>query len=413
MAEDTHARVQLVARGNNDSTILIFTQNYDIIYSNHERCFEVSNASIKSAPVRRRKLALLLPAHNEELIIAATIKSAVTAGQALENIYVVDDFSSDRTAIEAHRLLPVANVLSVQHSGKAMAVQKAIKYFGLEKRYVWLHVADADSVFGAHYFNIYKKALDAKKYSVAVGFVQSLRGNWIAKYRAFSYTYGQHIFRRLQAWLGMITVFPGPITTFKTDIIKDLDFASDSPTEDFDLTLQVHRKHLGAIKFIPRAVNYTQDPQTLKDFIKQNQRWQRGFFQGVVKYRIGSRFERIDLSIIYQMMDVLLYMLQLLVVVPLVIAQTHNFMILPTMLALDVGMISLLAIFASVMAKRASMLAALPSFYMLRWVELAVFVSAFVEVVVLHRYREKQVGWDVKGRRYALSAEALKDTAAV
>lgn len=372
----------------------------------------MNTTSVKFTSVRRRKLALLLPGHNEELIIAATIKSAVAAGQALEDIYVVDDNSSDRTAIEAHRLLPVTNVLSVGRSGKAMAVQKAIKYFDLESKYVWLHVADADSIFGADYFRIYKKALDAKKYSVAVGFVQSLRGNWIAKYRAFSYTYGQHIFRRLQAWLGMITVFPGPITTFKTDIIKDLDFVSDSPTEDFDLTLQVHRKHLGGIKFIPKAVNYTQDPQTLGDFIKQNQRWQRGFFQGVVKYRIGSKFERIDLSIIYQMMDVFLYMFQLLVVMPMVILQTHNFMVLPTMLAIDFGLISLLAIFASVMVKRLSILAALPSFYLLRWVELSVFLAAFVEVVILHKHGEKRVGWDVKGRRYALSAEALKDTAA-
>jgi cellulose synthase/poly-beta-1,6-N-acetylglucosamine synthase-like glycosyltransferase len=253
---------------------------------------------MSSNPVRRRRLALLLPAHNEELILAATINSALAAGQKLEDIYLVDDNSTDRTAIVAHRFLPISNVLSVGRSGKALAVQKAIKYFDLEKRYVWLHVADADSVFGADYFRIYKKSLNARKYSVAVGFVQSLRGNWIAKYRAFSYTYGQHIFRRLQSWLGMITVFPGPITTFKTDIIKDLEFVSDSPTEDFDLTLQVHRKHLGAIKFIPRAVNYTQDPQSLKDFIKQNQRWQRGFFQGVIKYRIGSKLERIDFSII-------------------------------------------------------------------------------------------------------------------
>jgi hypothetical protein len=113
------------------------------------------------------------------------------------------------------------------------------------------------------------------------------------------------------------------------------------------------------------------------------------------------------------MMDVLLYMFQILVVVPLIVVQTHNFAIIPTMLAIDVGLISLLAIFASIAAKRVSMLAALPSFYLLRWVELSVFLAAFVEVVVLHKYREKGVGWATEGRRYALSAEALKDTATV
>jgi len=113
------------------------------------------------------------------------------------------------------------------------------------------------------------------------------------------------------------------------------------------------------------------------------------------------------------MMDVMLYMFQLLVVVPLVIVQTHNWAIVPTMLAIDMAMISLLAIFASVMAKRASMLAALPSFYVLRWIELGVFLGAFIEVVIFRKYREKRVGWDTEGRRYALSAEALKDTATV
>lgn len=45
----------------------------------------------------KKKLVLVLPAHNEELIIQTTIKSAVVAGQKIEDIFVVDDFSSDKT----------------------------------------------------------------------------------------------------------------------------------------------------------------------------------------------------------------------------------------------------------------------------------------------------------------------------
>ena len=36
----------------------------------------------------RKQLALLLPGHNEEMIIAMTIQSAVAAGQDLEDIFV-------------------------------------------------------------------------------------------------------------------------------------------------------------------------------------------------------------------------------------------------------------------------------------------------------------------------------------
>ncbi len=360
---------------------------------------------------KRRKLALLLPAHDEELIIAATIKSAMAAGLDKQDIFVVDDASSDNTRKIARKALGKNQVLTVEHSGKGLAIHKAIQHFKFPEKYVWLHVADADSVFCPDYFKLYKRKLNAKKYAVAVGFVQSLRGNWISNYRAFCYTYGQHLLRRIQSFLGMISVFPGPITCFKTDIIKDLDLTSKGLTEDFDITLQVHRKRLGKIRFIPEAVNYTQDPQTLRDFCKQNLRWQRGFFQGVTKYKVGRRFKRIDLSLGYQMFEALYYLIQMLVFVPFVMIVTHKWFILPAVLLGDYLIVVILAIFSAIAIKRASVLKSLPYFYFLRWIELGIFVIAYVEVVIMHKYRGDIVGWSVKGRRYALDQNALKDVA--
>lgn len=365
----------------------------------------------KRAPNRRRKLALLLPAHDEELIMAATIKSAVAAGQPIEDIFVVDDASTDKTRSIAIKHLGAKRVLTVEHSGKGLAIHKALQHFKIESRYVWVHVADADSVFCPNYFRLYKRKLNAQKYSVAVGFVQSLRGNWISNYRAFCYTYGQHILRRFQSYLGMISVFPGPITCFKTDIIKDLDLTSKGLTEDFDITLQVHRKKLGKIKFIPEAVNYTQDPQTLSDFCNQNLRWQRGFFQGVTKYKVGRRLQKIDLSLGFQMFEALFYIVQMLIFVPYVTIVTHKWFIMPVVLLGDFLVVSALAIFSAVVAKRLSILASLPYFYFLRWIEIGIFMRAYVEVVIMHKFRSDIVGWSVKGRRYALDANALKDAA--
>jgi cellulose synthase/poly-beta-1,6-N-acetylglucosamine synthase-like glycosyltransferase len=361
---------------------------------------------------RRRKLALLLPGHNEELIVAATIASAIKAGQPKEDIYVVDDGSTDKTRREALKMLPKKNVLSKPKGGKAMAVLSGIEHFKIEERYVWVHVADADSVFGPDYFRLYKRKLDAKKYAVAVGFVQSLRGNWISRYRAFTYTYSQQVLRRVQSWFGMISVFPGPITCFRTDIIKDLDFTANSMTEDFDLTLQVHRKKLGRIRFIPEAVNYTQDPQSLQDFIKQNLRWQRGFFQGVLKYRIGVRPHAVDVGLGYQMLELLFYLIQMFVLLPYILITTHQWKILPIVVLSDFAVTCALALFSAVAAKRLAILGSLPYFYFLRWIEIGTVVTAYVEVVMLHRFRgEKFKGWSTAGRRYALDAKALKDTA--
>jgi biofilm PGA synthesis N-glycosyltransferase PgaC len=368
------------------------------------------NASI-AVPKHKKKLALLLPAHNEELIIQATIKSAIAAGQSKDNIFVVDDFSSDKTWSKAVALLGRKQVLTVKRSGKALAVHQAVEYFKLIERYRWLHIADADSVFGEDYFRIYRRSLKGKKYAVAVGFVQSLRGNWISKYRSFTYTYGQHIMRRAQSWTGTISVLPGPITCFRTDILKKLDFDTGSLTEDFDITLQIHRKKLGSIKFIPGAVNYTQDPQTLSDFCAQTARWQRGFFQGVVKYRIGGKKQLIDASIGYQMFQVVFYLLELGVIAPYIIITTGQWVVIPAIILGDFVVLAWLAIFSAGAAKRLSILSALPYFYFLRWLELGIFLKAFVEVVALGKYKNKVKGWRTEGRRYALDPSALKDTA--
>lgn len=358
-----------------------------------------------------RKLILLLPAHNEELILRATIESAVAAGQDIDDIYVVNDSSTDATESIALELLGADHVLSVERSGKALAVKQAIEHFSLNNRYEWLHIADADSIFSPDYFRQFNKKLDSKKYAVALGFVQSLRGNWISTYRALTYTYSQHIIRRLQSKLGMISVFPGPITCFRTDIIDEIEFGGNSLTEDFDITLQVHRKKLGQIVFIPKAINYTQDPQTLSDFCKQNLRWQRGFFQGVQKYRIGFKGQRIDVSLGFQMFQTLLFLLQIFVLIPMIIAITGNWLIIPVIIAAEIIVNGTVAIFASIAAKRWNLLGALPYFFFLRYLEIAIYFIAFFEVIVFGKFREEIKGWSTAGRRYKLSAEAMIDVA--
>jgi len=175
--------------------------------------------------------------------------------------------------------------------------------------------------------------------------------------------------------------------------------------------LQVHRKKLGRILFIPRAVNYTQDPQTLGDFTKQNLRWQRGLFQGLKKYKVGRQLHLIDMSIGYQLLLVMIYLLQLFVLVPMIIIMTGNWMIIPVMLATDFVANSIIALGSSVAIRRWNLLGAMPYFYFLRWLELGIFIRAFFEVIILKRFQTDVKGWETKGRRYKLSTEALQDVA--
>lgn len=349
---------------------------------------------------RKERLALLLPAHNEELIIAKTIESAIKAGIQKKDIFVVDDNSSDKTREITEKSLTKNHVLTVERSGKARAVKRAFDFFKLEKRYEWVHVADADSIFCPDYFRIYERHLNGDDWCAAVGFVQSMGGNWIANYRSFSYTYGQHIFRRIQSWFGIIAVLPGPVTCFRTDIIKKLEFETESLTEDFDLTVQIHRKRLGRIRFIPEAVNYTQDPRTLRDFYGQTLRWQRGFFQGVRKYHIGLRPHFIDLGIGYQLSESVYYLCQFMIILPLLAYATHGLNLPLAIISADYAAIAFLALFAASAVKRPVILTTLPYFYVLRLFELCIFIQAFIEIIILRRFKTVPRGWNTEGRRY-------------
>ena len=63
-----------------------------------------------------------------------------------------------------------------------------------------------------------------------------------------------------------------------------------------DCTIQVHRKKLGKIIYQKRAVVSTQDPRTIRDYIKQMYRWHSGAWQVGLKYEMLTGLSKIDLE---------------------------------------------------------------------------------------------------------------------
>ncbi|HEY6736216.1 MAG TPA: glycosyltransferase family 2 protein [Candidatus Saccharimonadia bacterium] len=353
----------------------------------------------------QRQLALIIPAHNEEVVIADTIRSAMTAGQLAADIFVVSDGSKDTTVAIATELLGAQQVLDQPQSGKAKAILHAIKHFEIEKRYRWVHVADADGVFHPSYFRELHARLNPQ-WVAATGYVQSLNGGWISKYRAYEYTFGLEILRRIQAFLGTIPVIPGPTSIFRTDIIKQLDFTVDSLTEDMDLTLQIHRQKLGKIGYIPQAKTYTQDPKDLADYTKQISRWYRGNFQVMQRHRVGLHAQKIDAYLAYVMLEQWILIAQL-IVVPFWAWWGQNYNFLAVVFLNDVIISFLITAWAASKAQRPDMLGAFPLFYVLRFVCLAIFVRSWFEIVVQRKFRTAEPGWSTAGRRYRIATNAV------
>jgi biofilm PGA synthesis N-glycosyltransferase PgaC len=353
----------------------------------------------------KRKLALILPAHNEEMVISYTISSALSAGMDAADIFVVSDGSKDSTVQIALRYLPWHNVFDQPQTGKAMAIKNGIDHFGIVDRYEWVHVADADGVFSNTYFTEIKNRLSTE-YVAATGHVQSLRGGWISKYRTFEYTLGLEVMRRIQAFLGTIPVIPGATCVLRTDIIDKLDFTQHSLTEDMDITLQIHRNNLGKIAYIPQAKAFTQDPKDIPDYFKQIMRWYRGAWQVMGRHEIGFRPHRIDAYMGWMILEEVVLLLEL-TVFPVICWWGQNYTPLALMFLNDFIIFFSITAWSAVLNRRPDVIAGFPLFYFLRFVNLYAFCRAWFEIVVQRKFSSDAPGWSTAGRRYRITTEAV------
>lgn len=345
-------------------------------------------------------MCLLIAAHNEALVIEHTIRSAIIAGMKTEDIYVVDDNSSDGTAGLARTILPRGNVMKVRRSGKGLALTKGAKKFQLTARYRWIHIADADGAFASDYFRVFRREIRVKN-AAATGYIKSLPGKRVSEYRVYEYTIGMELHRRIQSLLGVISIIPGPTSCFRADVFEKLDFATKALTEDFDVTMQIHRQELGTIQFIPQAVAFTQDPLTTKAFLSQITRWNRGVMQGMIRHGVGKKLKPIDGYLSYQMMQGLLLFANLAVWIPFMTATRGGTAYLAMTFLLDVLMTLSINILVVLKTKRWDVLGAFPIIYAYKWLTLAVFIKAFVEVMILRKFRISTGYWDnEQGRRY-------------
>ncbi len=356
-------------------------------------------ATAKSPAEPKRSIALILPAHNEEVVIAATVRSALAAGMDAADIFVVSDGSIDTTVLIALSHLPWYNVFAQPQGGKAMAILGGIKHFGIEQRYTWVHIADADGVFTPSYFDELKARLD-DSFVAATGHVQSLEGGWISKYRTYEYTLGLEIMRRIQNFLGVIPVIPGATCVFRTDIIDQLDFTQPSLTEDMDLTMQIHRQKIGKIAYIPQAKAFTQDPKDFGDYWKQISRWYRGAWQVMLRHKVGLRPHRLDAYMGFMILEEVVLLLEL-TVVPFLAWWGQNYAPLALMFLNDMVIFLMFTIWSARLNHRPGVVAAFPMFYMLRFVNLVVFFKSWYEIVVQRKF-STEAGWTTAGRRYRI-----------
>jgi cellulose synthase/poly-beta-1,6-N-acetylglucosamine synthase-like glycosyltransferase len=373
---------------------------------------------------KKRKIAALIPARNEEMVIGQTIKSLAKIISP-EDIYVIDDGSIDQTANIAknspNRLifsasqkkqkggfrLKTPQVFRLRkNQGKARALRLVLKKYHLVRKYQYLMFIDADTLVDTNYLKkimaIFKKD-QQKKIACVVGRVKSLPQGWLSAYRAWEYEISQTIHKKAQSALGAIIVCPGCATVCRASLFEKIKLPAETITEDMDLTFTIHRQRLGKIVFEPKATVTTQDPKNLKDFLTQISRWYAGFWQCALKHQIPWGGQGLDLEVAILASEGLfngLISLSLIIFLPALILKKSSLFFMVLGFDLLIFMLPSL-VFTAFRQKNSQILKYLPAFYFLRLLSSLIFLKSFFEVILK---LDQKISWD-QAERYLPTKE--------
>lgn len=357
----------------------------------------------------KRKVALLVPAYNEETVIGETLKSLLNLVDR-RDIYLVNDGSADKTEEIARKY--IANVLTVYHKGKATAMNTAIQNFHLAETYQYLMFMDADTKVKPGFLQETLPVLDSdrkKKIACVVGKVVSNAYNWITLYRLWEYEVAQTIHKKAQSEENAIIVCPGCATIYRAEIFNKIQIPQGTLTEDMDFTFLIHRERLGRIVFVEKAVVITQDPQSFADFIKQIDRWYTGFWQCLSKHNVPWGGQNLDAELALLALEGLyngLVVLSLVFLIPITVTINPQIILFPFFMDLFLFLFPTLLLTAGRHNQR-KIFIYIPQFYFMRMISSLVFFKSFLKVVFGFDF---SMEWN-KAKRYHLREEKLNGAA--
>jgi cellulose synthase/poly-beta-1,6-N-acetylglucosamine synthase-like glycosyltransferase/spore germination protein YaaH/peptidoglycan/xylan/chitin deacetylase (PgdA/CDA1 family) len=241
-----------------------------------------------ATPGYNPRVAVLIPAYNEETVITRTIRSVLNSDYKNLHVIVIDDGSTDHTA-EIARNAYVAEiaagrvqVLSKPNAGKAAALNYALDRLS-EDVYVGI---DADTVIAPDAIShLIPHFVDPTIGAMAGNAKVGNRVNLWTRWQALEYITSQNFERRALDLFHVVTVVPGAIGAWRTAPVKAAGgYPLNTVAEDADLTMNLLEQGL-KVDYEDRSLAFTEAPIDAKGLMRQRFRWSFGTLQAVWKHR--------------------------------------------------------------------------------------------------------------------------------
>jgi cellulose synthase/poly-beta-1,6-N-acetylglucosamine synthase-like glycosyltransferase/spore germination protein YaaH/peptidoglycan/xylan/chitin deacetylase (PgdA/CDA1 family) len=235
------------------------------------------------------KVAVLIPAYNEEKVIERTVRAALNSNYRNLRVIVIDDGSKDRTlevarsAFAAEAAAGKVLILGKPNSGKAEALNYGILHIGNAELFVGI---DADTVIAPDAISrLVPHFINPKVGAIAGNAKVGNRVNLWTRWQALEYITSQNFERRALDVLGAVSVVPGAIGAWRVSAVREAGgYHIDTVAEDADLTMALLRRGY-RVEYEDMALAYTEAPTNANALMRQRFRWSFGILQAVYKHR--------------------------------------------------------------------------------------------------------------------------------
>ncbi|MCS7249384.1 MAG: glycosyltransferase family 2 protein [candidate division WOR-3 bacterium] len=234
-----------------------------------------------------KTVSIIIPVYNEEKILATVINSLLNLNYPKEKyeIIIVDDGSKDNSYQIAYQFLNnkkgvKLKLLSQTNQGKAKALNRGIS----ESKGEVIVCIDSDCVLTKDSLIYGIRHFQDEKVGAVAGNVKIWNQDKIfMKLQALEYMEGLNFTRQALSFLNKVNIVPGAIGFFKREIFQKVGLYNENIyAEDCDLTLRILKAGYKVV-YEPKAVVYTEAPESISCLFKQRYRWTRGILQAVRK----------------------------------------------------------------------------------------------------------------------------------
>jgi cellulose synthase/poly-beta-1,6-N-acetylglucosamine synthase-like glycosyltransferase len=272
-------------------------------------------------------ITIVVPAYNEELTIASSIRSMLQLSYSEFEIVVVNDGSGDGTidvlirefalipfpraypmriltkpVLEVYQstLQPNLRVVNKANGGKGDALNAGINV----ARYPLFCAVDADSVLQRDSLQLVVKPFRygpdviatggtvrvANGCEVSGGFLTrvGLPSSPLALFQVVEYLRAFLFGRMGWSTINALLIVSGAFGVFRKDVVIEAGgYRTDTIGEDMELVVRLHRmmrerRRKYRIVFVPEPICWTEAPEDLKTLRNQRIRWQRGLSESLV-----------------------------------------------------------------------------------------------------------------------------------